>query len=446
MDIRCVRDLALAEPFRDAMMALNFAATRPDPFSTYEFYRNYLHHRMRRDAGTGLRLLLAFDGEELVGYLALKRSTHRVMGLRVGKLDLLTAHQGDRPQIVARPERAAEVSASIYAHLMEPGQDWSMLEFQEQEQASNLQPSMANAARRAGLLQEWPSLANCTIRLHWPSLAAYFAALSKKARSNTGRQVRTLLAAGDVQVLTSTDTHALSALFELYRGIETHSWKAQTEAAIGRDRPTIDYYTGLMEASQPMRVGIQLLLLDGVPIAGLISGSFDKGMYALHTVYDDRHTRLSPGSTILLLGIRAALLGGFEYFNLLRGHAHFKERWLAEVNETHSLQIYRVGTPFYWRRRLGDLGRRWLRRLQRARSCGASGASPLRHAMDAIEPLRMKDAWSARPATVEQDRCAALVAAARQGRVEVLTATQFAAAMPFSTLAGSGPIDRTVTA
>lgn len=434
IDIRCVNDLAEAAPFRDAINALNLASVRPDPFSTFEFYQNYLRNAALFPVGAKLWLLLAFSRNQLVGVLALKWCMHRVLGLRAAKLDLLTAYQADRPQLMVRPEHAKPVSAAIYAYLLGRKKEWSLLEFQEQDAASSLLPPPAEAGSGACRVQQWPNMANGTIPLQWNSTAEYFAALSKKARSNVSRQMRTLLAAGEVQVLASSDPQVLAPLFELYRGIEPHSWKAQADAVISRDRQSVDYYTGLMDAAQPMRVWIQVLLLDGVPIAGLISGAFGKGLYALHIVYDDRLARLAPGSAILFMGMRLAIGSSCEFFNLLRGFGYYKARWLAHMSETSSLQIYRTGTPFYWRRVLGDVQRRWLGRwFGKTDDSAAALSNPARQDIGKVPRTPADEAPMQLAGPEQRKHYAALIAKVRRGRGEFLSASQLAATMPFKT-------------
>ncbi|HUG73480.1 MAG TPA: hypothetical protein VMK82_08670, partial [Steroidobacteraceae bacterium] len=200
IEVRCLHDLAQAEPWREAINALNLASPRPDPFSTFEFYRNHLRNAELFAKGRfQLWLLLAFDGAELVGYLALKRSTHRVLGLRAARLDMLT-EVADRPHLVARNGQEAAVSAALYAYLLSRKKEWSLLEFQQQDERSPLQPPPALAASVAYRVTRWPTLANATIPLDWDSLAGYFGALSSKARSNVSRQMRTLLATGEAQL------------------------------------------------------------------------------------------------------------------------------------------------------------------------------------------------------------------------------------------------------
>lgn len=438
IEIRCCHNLMDAATLRQEINAVNLASVRPDPFSTFEFYENFLRHG-EWPAGIKsprLWLLLAFRDGELIGYAALKRSVHWVLGLRAAKLDWLTAYAVDRPHVVARSGQAGPVAAALYAYLLERKQEWSLLEFQQQEPGSPLRPPTTTAAG-ALRFRDWPNMANGTIPIRWNSTAEYFAALSKKARSNVSRQMRTLMAAGEVQVLTSSDPRVLPALFELYRGIEPHSWKAQANAAIGRNRQSVAYHTGLMDPAQPMRLVIQLLLLDGRPIGGLICGAYGRGLYALHIVYDERQARLAPGSAILLMGVRLAIEGRYDFFNLLHGFGYYKERWLAEMSEFRSLQVYRIATPFFWRRVLGDAMRRCLGRAEKP---AALLFNPARR--DPASPGTEAAAPAVDPG--ERVRHAALVERALRGSGEFLSALQLAAVLPFETQRKAGPIGSSV--
>jgi hypothetical protein len=246
--------------------------------------------------------------------------------------------------------------------------------------------------------------------------------------------MRSLLAAGQVEYLCSADPAVTPALFEIYQGIERRSWKSGAGTAIGRDPHWNASFGELLEAHQPMLVSIHIVLLDGVPVAGLITGAFGEGLYALDIVFDDSLRRLAPGSAVLLMGLRQAINGRFTFLNLLSGFAYFKLRWQADMSGTCNAQIYRVGTPFYWRRVFGDLNR-WLRATPAPP--GAALSNPARAEATAV--VRAPALHAA-----ELQRIAALIARARQGRGEFLSAAQLAALMPFAARrTGAGP-DRTI--
>lgn len=421
--VRCFGSLAEATGLRHEIDALNDLAARPDPFSTFAFLQACLRHDARPPAGQRMQLwfLAAFRGDMLVGYLALKRVARRVLGIPVATVDFLVSRDTDRPHPVARPEDLREVCASFYAYLLARRHDWSYLEFRQQDAASALFPPPAAVDRAGYLVRQWPTLENCTIPVRWTSLSAYFRALSKKLRSNLSRQFQALFAEGEVTLLGSSDPATTPALLELYLSIEAHSWKAQAQASLGRQRERLARLRCLLDKAQPMRVSIQVLLVDGVPIAGLINGAFRDGLHALHIVHDDRASRLAPGTAMLLLGMRQAIEGGSAYFNLLSGFHYYKARWLAEATELHVAQIYRPGSLPYWHRILGD----WKRRVLPARQ---------RETVARFNPLRRSLAPAASLLDLDvagRARCDAMVAAVRRGHGEFLGSAGLAAVLPF---------------
>lgn len=365
--------------------------------------------------------------------MALKQVTHKVMGMLASKLDFLATHDADRPQLVAGPEYARAVSEAFYAYLLERKSEWDFLEFIQQDSASPLFPPPATVNPKEYWIGEWPGMDNGTIAVQWKSLETYFKSFSKKFRSNVSRQMRGLLAAGEVEYLFSSSPDTTPALFELYRSIELRSWKLHAGEALGRHPQWTEYFKGLLDADQPMRISIHVLLLDGVPVAGLINGAFEQELYALHIVSDQLMNRVAPGSAVLLMGMRQAIDGGYTCFNLLSGFGYYKTRWQARMTETRNVQIYRIGTPFFWHRVLGDWKRAMFPGIEQH---GAAFFNPMRrkiieHDVDqeAANEAPLKPQLSAE----ECKRIAALVVEVRHGRGEFLSASQLAALMPFET-------------
>ena len=169
IEVRCFRCLEEAGFLRLEINALNRASIRPDPFSTFEFFENFLRCEKFLPAGESLQLwfLVALDAGSLVGYMALKRTTHKVLGMRAAKLDFLVVHDADRPQLVARHENARAVSEAFYAYLLERGREWDFLEFRQQEANSPLILPLATARLKGYLVRQWPSTDNGTIHLCW---------------------------------------------------------------------------------------------------------------------------------------------------------------------------------------------------------------------------------------------------------------------------------------
>ena len=194
IEVRCLHTLDEAVAFRDAIDTLNLASPRPDPFSCFAYYENHQAVAQRFSRGpepATLWLLLAFRDGELIGYLALKRTFRKLLGVLLAKLDLLTAHIADRPHLVARAEHQADVTAAFYGYLLSRSEDWSLLELQQQDACSPLQQTPPEASRGLFRRSDWPNMANGTITLCWPSCAHYFAALIRCG--DTPAAVRALL-------------------------------------------------------------------------------------------------------------------------------------------------------------------------------------------------------------------------------------------------------------
>ena len=430
VDVCCYHTLASAAGLRVDIDALNLESVRPDPFSTFEFLESFLAHD---ESGTPTRstlwLLTASRAGRLIGYAALSRTRKSLVGLQCSTIGFAVTHDTDRPHVVARVDDIGAVTDAFFQYLLGRKREWALLEFQQQDETSSLFGILSGGARDGLAVRQWPSLANGTIHLRWRTFPEYLRSLPKRNRSNAGRQVRNLLAAGEVEVLASSDPGATPAMLELYRSVEPRSWKFAANATIGRHPSRIAYFQALLRPTQPMRVAIQLLLLDGIPVAGLITGSFLDGLYALHIIYDANLTALAPGSLMLLMGIRHAIERRAATFNLLSGFGYFKVRWLATMTEARAVQVYRTDTPPFWHRLVGDAIRWALRATART---VPSLFNPARRAalVPGADPTEPVFAPLARVGAEERVRLGALLVQARQGQTETTSAVALRALWP----------------
>jgi CelD/BcsL family acetyltransferase involved in cellulose biosynthesis len=431
IEVCSYESLDAARFLREEINALNLGAARPDPFSTFEFYENYFRNDEYFPGGLGVRLwfLTAFDGGRLVGYLPLKLQTRKVMGFSSSTLGFLVTHDTDRPHLVAAPQSVEAVTAAFFNHLLQRRREWSFLELQQQDDESSLFPPPSAVDMRGYLVRQWPSLEHCSIPLRWGSLREYVASMSRNFRVNLRRQMRNLLAAGDVQLLGSADPEVTPALLDLYLCIEQHSWKAHANACIGRSAHRVEYFRGLLDPRQPMKMLIQVLVLDGVPIAGMVGGIFEQNFYALQMVYDDRYSRLAPGSAVLLMGLRQAIEARYRSFNMLSGFGYYKTRWLAELTETRIAQIYRRGSAAFWRRVAGDC-----KRAVMPVRTGEAAVHFNKARREVDQKVGAPEGQVLRPRVMHRPvpaNAGELVAHIRKGQGEFLSKAAVAAGMPF---------------
>ncbi len=176
-------------------------------------------------------------------------------------------------------------------------------------------------------------------------------------RNNIGRQFRMLNSLGHLEHLASSDPAATPLLFELFLGIEPRSWKAGAGATLARSPRRLEFFRRLFDPRAPWRMRVDLVLLDGIPIAGLIGAAFEKRFYAIHIAFDDAYGKAGPGGAVLTLALRHAIEAGHLCFNMLSGFSYYKTRWQAEVTPTHSFQVCKVGSARFVRAVLGELRR-----------------------------------------------------------------------------------------
>ena len=358
LTVHCANSLKELAAERDELNALNRASRLPDPFSTFEFYELYYEHDefLRHGVETELWFLTFREQGRIVGYLPLRRVRDRALGIPGWKIEFFATHDNDRPHLVARPGDEERCGEAAFRWLHQHSAKWSFLELKQQPAGSILRnPSGLRGARYYS--REFPNLENSSIQIRWTSLREWFRGLSHNLRHNLGRQCRALSALGRLEHLGSTNPAATPLLFELYRTIEARSWKASADATVSRSPRRIEFFRQLLGPRSPLRMRVDLVLLDGIPIAGLLCGAFEKRLYAMQSVFDGAYSKAGPGALALLFGLREAIEGGYLCLNLLSGFWHYKARWGATVSATHAVQVFRVGSARFFRALLGRLRR-----------------------------------------------------------------------------------------
>jgi hypothetical protein len=360
MEIRALHLLATVAPLQPEMDELNRTTGRKSPFSTFEFIENFVRHDEFFPDGLGRELwfLAAFEQGRLLGYLPMQRVCERPLGKLSFKMELLITHDSDQQQVVASAADEARVTEAIYQFLLGHQRDWSFLEIWRQEATSPLCHFPAGRLLGDYHLRFFPSAPACTIPVKWTDLGEYLSDLGHEFRRSLRRSFQRLSNSGRVRVIGSDDPSALPAMLDLYRSVEPVSWQASVGGAISRDPRRVEFFRGLIRPEQPMRIHIQLLLQDDRPIAGIINGQYESSLYALQSAYDQRAHLLGPGTALLLTSVKKAIEERFRYYDLLLGFAHHKTRWLAQTTETRHVQLFRSGSAYDYRARLGDLKRR----------------------------------------------------------------------------------------
>jgi CelD/BcsL family acetyltransferase involved in cellulose biosynthesis len=209
-----------------------------------------------------------------------------------------------------------------------------------------------------------PAVAISRPSLGVPSLEAFFRTLPGDFRNTVGRMTRRLCRAGRVEVVSCSDPSAARALLDLYLDLEQRSWKIAAKAGITRNPERLAFFESLCAPDQKLELVYDFILLDGVPIAAMMSGIFLDLYYAFETTYDSAYGDLSPGTLTWLMAIRHGIARGLRSYNLQNAYSYYKERWNGLSTPTQAVQVFRVPSLPFLKAQAGA----WKRRLLRSRT------------------------------------------------------------------------------
>ncbi len=363
LSVTVVRSLAEIQPLATRLDALALGSRRPAPFDTFAYLQTFLAHDEFAEPGGEMLFLVAFEAGAPVGFLPLRKVRERLLGVPYTAIRFLVTHDNDRPRVIARPEDEERCAQAFYRHLLEVERGWDVLHLYEQDAESSLGKLPRSRRLSRYHVRRFPNNPNSTLVLHGRSLRDYLRALrdAHPARASTlERRIRRLFREGRLELLRSGDRGPLEGMFDLYLDLERRSWKSKVGGHIGRHPQRVAFFRRLLEPDQPMKMAVSLLSLDGLPIAGLVTGTFAGDCYFWEEAFDEGYRDLAPGNVMTLLLVREAVEQGCRTLNMLGNYAYYKQQWLATVTETESVQLFKIGSLVHLKALAGEAWR-WLR-------------------------------------------------------------------------------------
>ena len=415
----------------------NLAAARPNPFMSAAFLRCYVMHCEYQYSGQEERLYLFHEGRRLVGCAPMRRTLDRFgperipLGLQAQRFQLLAPLDTEQPGILSEPGDEERVARALVRHLVEQEKGWGLLDLMGQRPGSVLHRVTHEMTDPQFRVRDIAVEPYNEIALVWPDLPAYVRSLAKKMRSNLARQTRRLFAAGTVQLVLAEGPAAVAPWFDAYCELDARSWKRGTAASISRDPRRIRYYREILAARGGLEPGFVGILLDGVLVAGQITGGNAAaapgrhGTWLLETAYDQHYSNLGPGNLVLLLAVSEAIRRGDRHLNFMQNFAYYKHRWGADPVDVVSVQVIRRRSLHNARALLGDARRRLLAPKYAAmRAAGTTEESEIRDA-DPVASIAQVDLRQAQA-------CAAAALHSAGPGVRLLERAQAELHLPFS--------------
>jgi CelD/BcsL family acetyltransferase involved in cellulose biosynthesis len=313
-------------------------------FLTWEWLYYWAIHYL---GDSQLRILLAFDEHErLVGIapLYLRRSKHYAV-ISVRELRLLGSEfvGSSYLDLIVQEQHKPAMIQSLYEYLFgDAGDEWDILTFSAVPAESSTLDLWKELCDDAGKVVDVVTTSCCPVIQLPVDLDTYRASLGRNRRYTLQRKTRYLQEAGQMQFARATSPTDVEAAFESVITLHQRRWSSRPGGGVFTNERARRFHRDIVRVlSERGRVSIDLLLLDGRPIAG-IYGFMYRGVYYFYLPgFDpDSVPKASPGVLLLHQRIHQAMGEGAQMVDLLQGSQPYKLEWSTGLRRLMTSRYY----------------------------------------------------------------------------------------------------------
>ncbi len=256
-------------------------APRHSLFLTWEWLYYWAKHYL---GDNRLRILLAFDGHErLVGIAPFYLRTTRARGLiSVRELRFLGSEAvcSSYLDLIVNEQHKPAVLQSLYRYLFNEARgEWDILTLSEVPAESSTLDLWNELFDEAGKVGEVVNTTSCPVILLPEDLCTYRAGLGRSKRYSLQRKTKYLQEAGRAEYSRATIPADVEAAFESVVTLHQQRWSSRSGGGVFTDERARRFHRDIVGVlSERGRVSMDLLSLDGRPIAG-IYGFVYQGAY-----------------------------------------------------------------------------------------------------------------------------------------------------------------------
>ena len=340
------------EPSWDSLVDRSGSATI---FLTCEWLRPWW--RNYRGSGETLSILVAREGETVIGLAPLYRSRATAYGLgSIRRLGFIGDSSGDSEYLdfIIEPGREAEVLAAFFEHLdggraCKPARGgWDVAELRLVPKTSpNFEPLQRLAAER-GYLQATEEVPCSSLALpgDWE---AYLKTLQPRLRSKVRSLLQRLPEEQGASFGQCQDAAELPAQLESLFALHQRRWQAEGKQGAFVSEARRGFYREMAEGF--LRRGwlrFYWLRVGGRFVAHEFSFEHLRRVYYLQQGFEADCGPLSYGIALKAHAIRQSIADGAKEYDFLGGIAEHKEKWGAAPKECVHLTLARPGLRTRW--------------------------------------------------------------------------------------------------
>lgn len=246
--------------------------------------------------------------------------------------------------IIARAGREADVVSSMLSALESSPSTWDVLDLRQVPAESPALPRLIEGVRQRGWIVTETRVPHLVLDL--PSTwEAFLKRLSSNTRWRLSRNA-TLLAAEGVLAYRECETAGdiatyLDALFALH----AQRWALRGQRPGPDEQVRRRFYDRVTpRLLDRHRLELDMLELDGRPIAAQLGFHYGDTYHALHSAFDPSFARFSPSVALASKIVCRLLARGIRHYDYLHGDEPYKLRWLPRKTTYARLVIVRPGS------------------------------------------------------------------------------------------------------
>ena len=313
-------------------------------FLTWEWLYYWAKHYLGPNQ---LRILLAFDDHErLVGiapFYLRRAKAHGVVSFRELRFLGSEAVCSSYLDLIVNEQHKPAVLQGLYRYLFNEARgEWDILTFSEVPAESSTFDLWNKLFAEAGKVGEVVSTTSCPVILLPEDLRTYRAGLGRSRRYTLQRKTKCLQGAGRVEYSRTTGPAEVDAAFESVVTLHQQRWSPRPGGGVFADERARQFHRDIVRVlSERGRVSLDLLSLDGRPIAG-VYGFVYHGVYYFYLPGFDPGVvpKASPGLLLLYHRIQQAICDGQRMVDLLQGTQPYKLEWSNDVRRSITLRYY----------------------------------------------------------------------------------------------------------
>ena len=297
-------------------------------------------------SGNHLRILVIYDGNELIGGIPLYL---RKEGWKRGFLKTLY-YIGDGTANYTEPLFPLSKNFwNIFLNALKSENDWDLLHLFNVRGQSNLvqefNPRLLDSKISVKLIQD---------HLNWAidlsqGLEKYQAQLSKKLKKDLKQKRRQAMEFyGGLTLKEVNDTEEVKKYFDLYVNFSRQSFEARKERSNFNDASYAQFFKNfLVLMSQNGRLTTHVLFVGGKTAAINFGYRFGKGLNCVLTAFNDEFHSLRPGYLLIEEIIKKTVLDRENYYNWYGHYKFYKSQICNLVEPLYRIKVFKKNIYTY---------------------------------------------------------------------------------------------------